>query len=219
MSRVTSNVLTETRESLGGRRAGRRHLAESAAQVFARDIRLAREAPLIFLAPGQADPLRGDARAGHLVCPLGDCQDNRFIVYGGTERRHHFKHRGGAGHHSPESIAHHTAKHMIARWLRQLYPGAQIFPDTQEVETRQRPDVLLVLEDGTRVAYEVQFASLTAAEWQSRRDRYGTQDIKNVWLFGCRHYDRLVPPGTGPPARASCTRSSARCSPRSTRCC
>jgi len=174
-------------------RSGRRHPEVPIAQVFARDVRLEQGAPLVFLAPGQADSLRADARAGHLVCPLGDCRDNRFIVYGGTERRHHFKHRGGAGHHAPESIAHHTAKHLIARWLRQLYPTAQVFPDTQEVETGQRPDVLLVLQDGSRVAYEVQFASLTAATWQARRDRYATEDIKNVWLFGGRHYDRHAP--------------------------
>ncbi|MDM8083777.1 competence protein CoiA family protein [Cellulomonas cellasea] len=187
---MTSELIMETPPSSGGERAGRRHPAQSAAQVFARDTRLSSEAPLVFLAPGQADRLRGDARAGHFVCPLADCQDNRFIVYGGTERRHHFKHRSGAGHHAPESIAHHTAKHLIARWLRQLYPDAQVFPDTQEVETGQRPDVLLVFEDGTQVAYEVQFASLTADQWQSRRDRYATLGIKNVWLFGGKHYDR-----------------------------
>ena len=169
---------------------GRRHPEESNAQVFARDVRLGPGAPLVFLGPGQADSLRADARAGHLVCPLGDCLDNRFIVYGGTRRRHHFKHRSGAGHHAPESIAHHTAKHLIARWLRQVYPGAQVFPDTQEVETGQRPDVLLVLEDGFRVAYEVQFASLTADTWQARRDRYATENITNVWLFGGKNYDR-----------------------------
>jgi hypothetical protein len=173
-------------------RSKRRHPEVSVAQVFARDLRLEPGAPLVFLAPGQADSLRPDARAGHLICPLGDCRDNRFIVYGGTERRHHFKHRGGAGHHAPESIAHHTAKHLIARWLRRLYPTSQVFPDTQEVETGQRPDVLLVREDGSRVAYEVQFASLTAATWQERRDRYATEDIKNVWLFGGKHYDRHV---------------------------
>ncbi|GGB99014.1 competence protein CoiA family protein [Cellulomonas carbonis] len=194
---MTSEVIGEEPASAGEPRPGRRHPGQSIAQVFARDTRLAHEASLVFLPPGQAEFLREDARAGYLVCPLGDCRDNRFIVYGGTERRHHFKHRGGAGHHSPESVAHHTAKHLIARWLRQLYPGAQIFPDTQEVETGQRPDVLLVLENGTRVAYEVQFASLTAAEWQSRRDRYATQGIKNVWLFGGRHYDRLVPARDG----------------------
>ena len=175
----------------------RRHPEQSAAQVFARDRRLGLDAPLVFLAPRQAETLREDARAGHLVCPLGDCRDNRFIVYGGTERRHHFKHRSGAGHHAPETIAHHTAKHLVARWLRHLFPAAQVFPDTREVETGQRPDVLLVLEDGTRVAYEVQFAALTAAGWQTRRDRYASEEIRNVWLFGGKTYDRPGRAGEG----------------------
>src|SRR5450756_1159892 len=183
--------------SVAAARSPRRHPEQSAAQVFARDRRLGPDAALVFLAPGQAESVRADARAGHLVCPLGDCQDNRFIVYGGTERRHHFKHRSGAGHHGPETIAHHTAKHLIARWLRTLDPTAQVFPDTQEVETGQRPDVLLVLDDGTRVAYEVQFAALTAPGWQARRDRYASEDIKNVWLFGGKTYDRPDRAGAG----------------------
>lgn len=171
-------------------RSKRRHHEQATAQVFARDRRLGPDAPLVFLAHGQADALREDARAGHLVCPLADCQDNRFVVHGGTERRHHFKHRHGAGGHAPETIAHHTAKHLIARWLRSFYPDAQVHADTKEVETGQRPDVLLVLEDGTHVAYEVQFAALTAETWQARHDRYTSGGIKDVWLFGGKTYDR-----------------------------
>lgn len=170
-------------------RSRRRHQDQSTAQVFARDRRLGPDAPLVFLAHGQADALRDEARAGHLVCPLADCPDNRFVVHGGTERRHHFKHRHGAGGHAPETIAHHTAKHLIARWLRSLCPDAQVYADTKEVETGQRPDVLLVLDDGTQVAYEVQFAALTAETWQARHDRYTSGGIKDVWLFGGKTYD------------------------------
>lgn len=43
---------------------------------------------------------------------------------------------------------------------------------------RQRPDVLSALDDGTQVAYEVQFAALTADAWQARHDRYMSGGIK-----------------------------------------
>ena len=170
-------------------RSGERHSDRVGAQVFARDRRLPPEAPLVFLERGHADDLRADARAGLLICPIGDCSDPRFVVRAGS-RRDHFAHKAGAGGHAAETLAHHTSKHLVAAWLRQLYPDAATSVDTQEVENGQRPDVLIVLADGRKVAYEVQFAGLTQDEWNSRHDGYAGLGVHDVWLFGGTRYDR-----------------------------
>ena len=82
----------------------------------------------------------------------------------GGSKRDHLAHKPGAGWHGPETLAQHTSKHLIAAWLRMHYPDAEVYPDTQEIENGQRPDVLLEFADGRQVAYEVQFAAMTADE-------------------------------------------------------
>ena len=158
-------------------------------QVFARDVRADPEAPLTFLERGQADAYRADARAGLLVCPLADCSDPRLVVRAGS-KRDHFAHRPGAGGHGPETIAHHTAKHLIGHWLRGHYPDVQVDVDTKHIDTGRLPDVLVTLSTGRQVGYEVQFAALTAAEWGRRHQAYVDAGVRDVWLFGGRRYDR-----------------------------
>lgn len=118
-----------------------------AVQVFARDVRLPLDAPLVRLHLGQADALRADARAGHLICPIADCEDPRLTTRAGS-RRDHFAHlhRAGAAH-GAETIAHHTAKHLLAAWLRERWPEALVHCDDRDVEDGQRPDVLLELPE------------------------------------------------------------------------
>src|SRR5438270_12898665 len=47
--------------------AGRR---PEARQLFARDLRLPQDAPLVFIEIGAAGRLRAECAAGHLVCPV-----------------------------------------------------------------------------------------------------------------------------------------------------
>ncbi|MGN6242306.1 MAG: competence protein CoiA family protein [Motilibacteraceae bacterium] len=158
--------------------------------MYARDLRLPSGAPLVRLHAGQANDLRADARAGHLVCPIDGCADPRLTTRAGS-RRDHFAHlRAEGGGHGPETLAHHTAKHLLADWLRRRHPDAQVYPDTRDVEDGQRPDVLVELSAGTQVAYEVQFAALTPQEWTRRHERYAEAGIRDVWLFGGHRYDR-----------------------------
>jgi hypothetical protein len=69
-------------------------------------------------------------------------------------------------------------------------------------ETGQRPDVLLTLPDGSRIAYEIQLAYQSQEEWQVRHNKYAGAGIRDVWLFGGRHYDR---PPRGPHAPGEVT--------------
>ena len=155
-------------------------------QVFARDTRLPPESPLVYLNRGEAPILRPEARSGALVCPIEGCPSPSLTTRGGS-RRDHFAHlRGG---HARETLAHHTAKHLIARWLRPLLPaGASCVVDHDEVETGQRPDVLVTFDSGMQIAYEVQFAGLTPSEWLRRHRGYRDNGVRDVWLFGGSRY-------------------------------
>lgn len=149
---------------MGAAGAGR-HGPEPAAgarqpQVFARDLRLTEDAPLTYLERGQAQALRPDAKAGHLVCPLPTCTDRQLTTRGGLTVRDHFAHRANPdGPHGYETLAHHTAKHLLGRELRRLGPDVRVYVDTHAVDNGARPDVLVDLPNGRQIAYEVQYAA------------------------------------------------------------
>lgn len=63
-------------------------------------------------------------------------------------------------------------------------PDAVVDVDDKLVETGRRPDVLVTLSDGTRIAFEVQYAELTLVAWKDRHDDYVRAGIHDVWLFG-----------------------------------
>jgi len=154
-------------------------------QLFARDQRLAHDAPLVFLEIGAARQLRADCHAGHLVCPVPGCPDPRLITRGGS-RRDHFAHRHAADTlaHAPEGWYHLCGKSLVGAWARHRYPEARVQVDHEAVGNGQVPDVLVVFPGGRRFALEVQYAPLTLDAWQARHAGYRAQGIVDVWLFG-----------------------------------
>lgn len=153
-------------------------------QLWARDLRLAPDAPLTYLEEGAAAQLRPDCQAGHLVCPIPDCPEPRISTRAGS-RRDHFFHVARAGvRHAPESWLHYTGKHLLGWWLRVRHPEASVRIDDLAVDSGQRPDVLAAFPDGRRVAFEVQYAPITAESWQQRHDGYAAQGIADIWVFG-----------------------------------
>lgn len=116
-------------------------------------MRLPDDAPLVYLAPGEAPLLRPQARAGHLQCPLPTCTDRRLTTRGGPTVRDHFAHLASPeGPHGYESLAHHTAKHLLGRAIAAAIPEAKVFIDTHAVDYGARPDVLVELPNGKQVA-------------------------------------------------------------------
>jgi hypothetical protein len=194
------------------------------AEVFARDMRLPESAPLVYLGRGEAQLRRPDARAGHLQWPLPTCSDRRLTTRGGPTVRDHFAHLASSnGPHEYQTLAHHTAKHLLGRAIAAALPEARVFLDTHAVDNGARPDVLVELPNGKQVAYEVQYAALTPDRWQERHDRYAQDGIRDVRLFGGpRFLRKLRSKDIGPDRRAgACTsrpaasrRSRKRCSCR-----
>lgn len=162
--------------------AGRR---PDARQLFARDRRLADDAPLVYIERGAARALRAECDAGHLVCPVPGCPDPRLITRGGS-RRDHFAHRQlvDAITHAPERWYHFCAKSLVGEWARRQHPEARVQVDHEAVDNGQVPDVLAVFPDGQRFAFEIQYAPLTIEAWRARHAGYRAQGIMDVWLFG-----------------------------------
>jgi hypothetical protein len=131
---------------------------------------------------GGADLLRQACREGHLVCPVLDCPDPRYVAKGGS-RRHHFAHHGGTGGHSPESFYHEVGKQLLAARIRKRQPRAEVTIEGR-VENGQVADVLVRSPTGKRYAFEVQYSPLTIEDWQARHEGYRECDITDVWLFG-----------------------------------
>jgi hypothetical protein len=156
------------------------------AQVYARDLRESAEAPLVYLAPGEADRVREDCRAGHLICPVPGCDAPAFWASGGSSRRrHHFRHRHvPVGAHAPESYFHLVGKHAVAAWLRRSHPEAAVEVEAETSDRSRRADVLAVFPDERRFAFEIQYAPITAGEWAARHESYRAQGIQDIWLFG-----------------------------------
>jgi hypothetical protein len=151
-------------------------------QLFARDT-ADEDGGLVFIEVGGAERLRSQARAGRLICPVSGCPHPGFTTRAGS-RRDHFAHLSNAGGHAPESVAHQQGKHLVGRWARSALADAKVHVDDERVGNNQLPDVLVVLPGGQRWAFEVQYAALTAEQWQACHDGYVAQGIHDVWLLG-----------------------------------
>lgn len=154
-------------------------------QLYALDIDAIGD-KLFFLDEGDADFVRPRVNAGRLICPFPGCPDPHYRVRGGLRRRHHFAHRPGAQRHSPESWYHFAAKHVVANWALNGGAGAprRVQVDDEVVPNRQRPDVLIELADGGRVAVEIQYSALSPTDWLRRHRGYQSLGIHDLWLFG-----------------------------------
>lgn len=151
-------------------------------QLYALDRRSGR---IVYMQERHAEELRPDCRAGHLICPIDGCESRAFTTYGGTSKRHHFKHLvSGARAHGPESYYHQLGKGLLGQYLRDRYPEASVVVDQEALDNGQRPDVLIDMSGGRRFAFELQYSPLTVSEWRRRHDGYRSQGVKDVWLFG-----------------------------------
>ena len=119
-----------------------------------------------------------------MICPLPECDDRRLVARGGEFVHDHFAHHAGAGGHGPESVAHWVAKHEVGAWLREQPGVTDVHVDDSSIETGQRPDVSARTGDGRLLAFEVQYAALSAEDWRDRHGRYERAGVIDTWLWG-----------------------------------
>ena len=147
-----------------------------------------------------------DARA--LTCPGCGAP---IVLHAGTVRAHHFAHLPGAICSLPqtelETEEHRAGKLLLARWLRERLPEAEIVVEATLPQTGQRADVLAIVPKGShkperasaasfasrRVAIEYQCANLSAREWRRRHRLYREAGIEDLWLLGGSRLVRETP--------------------------
>lgn len=104
----------------------------------------------------------------------------------GGRRRYHFSHPPGTapdGGHYPETKWHVEGKLSIARWARQQPEVVDAQVEWLTPDRTRRADVIAQLNDGTRVAFELQHQPLADCAWMARHCDYGRQGICDVWLW------------------------------------
>lgn len=147
-----------------------------------RDPQLSSE--LYILEDGQANAVRARVRQ-ELRCPFQDCPRPDFTTVSRSGGRDGFRHLAGAQRHSPESVNHIQGKAVLARHLSELFgPGSVSVESAVDTQRSRVADVLLTLPTAQRVAFEIQYSSLTVAEWRARHDSYRAAGIVDVWLWG-----------------------------------
>jgi hypothetical protein len=101
-------------------------------------------------------------------------------------RRYHFSHPPGRapdGGHYPETKWHVEGKLSIASWARQQPEVADVQVEWLTPDRTRRTDVIAELDQGIRVAFELQYQPLADGVWMARHRDYVRQGICDVWLW------------------------------------
>ncbi|WP_162924951.1 competence protein CoiA [Mycetocola zhujimingii] len=141
---------------------------------------------LLKMPDNEADAWRQRTR-DDLMCPVPRCSTPDLLAVHRETRRDGFRHKSsGGGDHKPESVFHVQAKGQIANWLRSEYPRSTTTIEKPSTPARERvADLMIESRAGHRVAFEVQYASLTIKHWKERHRSYSLDHkIADVWVFG-----------------------------------
>lgn len=127
------------------------------------------------------------SRAGNLRCPVcGGTVERVFPPPESVRQRWHFRRRSGSGEcdHEGESIPHRDTKISLADALKVTLPESWTVLLEHRLENRRQPDVLAVHENGSRVAFEVQYANISRSAWLRRHRDYAAIGVRVYWLLG-----------------------------------
>ena len=124
-----------------------------------------------------------------LKCPI--C-DNKLIYKNGLVKIPHFAHVSNDDCHDIY-YENETKEHMMGKMI--LYKWLKEFPDIKVCklegwipETKQRPDIYLELQDGTKIVIEFQCTPITLEQYLNRHDLYRLIGINDFWILGTDKY-------------------------------
>lgn len=117
-------------------------------------------------------------KKSHYFCPHCS-QEVQLVVKAGTA---YFRHQPGEVNLAGEKDEHARSKNLLKIALMQAKFSAQT--EVTLASGQLRADVLA----SPRLAFEVQCAPLSEAEFNHRHLLYRQNGIKDIWLVGKRHY-------------------------------
>lgn len=149
--------------------------------VFARSD----DAGIVYLEDGSAQQFKDRRAAGEsFQCLVPECGSPTLTVVARSDRRDGFAHLAGGGH-GGVGVAHLQSQLLLQRWLNGRYPTLQVQLEMTTEDGSRRADVMAVSpKTGARIAFEVQYAGMTSAEWEERHLSYRSQGIVDIWLWG-----------------------------------
>ena len=118
------------------------------------------------------------------------CPNCRGVVHvrGGPDKQMqlHFAHQRGecAWSTETESVRHARGKMVLAQWLREQFPQAEVRLEERLPEPNRIADIFVAHADGQRWAIEFQCAPLDIAEWRHRHNAYRKASIIDSWIIG-----------------------------------
>jgi Competence protein CoiA-like family len=124
------------------------------------------------------------------------CPNCRGIVHvrGGAEKRTqlHFAHQKGECTWSTEaeSVRHMRGKVVLAQWLHEQFPTAQVTLEERLPEPNRIADIFVAHDDGRRWAIEFQCAPLEIEEWKHRHEAYRKAGIIDNWIIGTNRREK-----------------------------
>jgi hypothetical protein len=124
------------------------------------------------------------------------CPNCRGIVHvrGGAEKRTqlHFAHQKGECTWSTEaeSVRHMRGKVVLAQWLKEQFPTAQVTLEERLPEPNRIADIFVAHADGRRWAIEFQCAPLEIEEWKHRHEAYRKAGIIDTWIIGTNRREK-----------------------------
>jgi hypothetical protein len=151
-------------------------------QLYALD---RRNDAVVYLPEGQAAQFHADCIANHLVCPLPNCAEPEYTTVGGTERRHHFRHRSrGLAPHDLRTWSHLTAALLLESVLSVRHPEATIARNPDADDRAGESDLLASFPDGRRFALAVQYTRITPEQLHDQHRTSLETGLIPVWIFG-----------------------------------
>lgn len=131
------------------------------------------------------EQLRSWSQERLLYCP--NCRGS-VHVRGGPEKHAqlHFAHQRGecAWSTEAESVRHMRGKLVLAEWLREQFPGAEVSLEKRLPEPNRIADIFVSHPDGACQVVEFQCAPLDLEEWRHRHTAYRSAGIVDTWVVG-----------------------------------
>lgn len=131
------------------------------------------------------EQLRSWSQERLLYCP--NCRGS-VHVRGGPEKHAqlHFAHQRGecAWSTEVESVRHVRGKLVLAGWLREQFPRAEVSLEKRLPEPNRIADIFVSHPDGACQAIEFQCAPLDLEEWRHRHNAYRGAGIVDTWVIG-----------------------------------